>query len=155
MIDVELARALENGKIGNADFKHFHHLHVAWVYLSETKSTKDAVTRMRAPLRKFAASAGVPEKYHETMTAFWMRILSVLYDAAEKRSLQDWMTLNPELLAKNFPLAYYSSERLCSETARQLWVEPDVKPLPTDASEFRSASPSCDASHRDLSQRLA
>jgi hypothetical protein len=29
MTDIELARALEDGKIDNADFKHFHHLHVA------------------------------------------------------------------------------------------------------------------------------
>jgi len=152
---VELARAIESGKIDNADFKHFHHLHVAWVYLSETNSVEDAVARMTLTLRKFAVSAGVPEKYHETITAFWMRILSVLRDADEGCSLQDWLALNPQLLEKDFPLNYYSPERLFSETARRLWVEPDMKPLSTNASELRSVSPSRDASHRDLSQRVA
>jgi hypothetical protein len=153
--DIELARTLENGKIDNAEFKHFHHLRVAWTYLSETDSIKDAITRMSATLRKFAASAGVPEKYHETITAFWMRLLSTLRDADEERSLQDWVTLNPQLLEKNFLFTYYSSKRLFSETARRLWIEPDLRPLPTNANEFCSASPSRDASHRDLSRRVA
>ena len=155
MTDIELARALENGKIDNADFKHFHHLHVAWVYLFETDSIEDAIARMRATLRRFAASAGVPEKYHETITAFLTRILSVLRDSEEERSLHDWVTLNPELLEKDFVLTYYSSKRLFSETARRLWIKPDLRPLPTNANEVCSASPSRDASHRDLSRRVA
>ena len=151
MTDVELVRALENGKIYNADFKHTHHLHVAWVYLSEADSVENSVSLMRATLRKFAAAAGVPEKYHETITAFWIRILAVLRDAEGDRSLDDWVRANPGLLEKEFPLTYYAPERLFSERARRLWLEPDLRPLPTNAVEFCPASPSRDASHRDLS----
>jgi hypothetical protein len=153
--NVELTRALEKGEIDNADFKHMHHLQVAWAYLSEADSVEDSVALMRTTLRKFAAAAGVPEKYHETITAFWMRILSVLRDADGERSLDDWVRANPSLLEKQFPLTYYTPKRLFSERARRLWLEPDLRPLPTNAFEFRSASPSRDASDRDLSERVA
>ena len=152
MTDIELARALEDGKIDNAHFKHFHHLHVAWVYLAESNSIEQATARMGATLRKFAAASNVPEKYHQTVTTFWMRILALLRDWDQRCSLDDWVARNPELLEKTFPLRYYSPERLFSKTARVLWVEPDIKPLPTNASEVCSLSPARDASHRTLPQ---
>jgi len=152
MTDIELARALEDGKIGNADFKHFHHLHVAWVYLAESNSIEQATARMGATLRKFAAAGNVPKKYHQTVTTFWMRILALLRDSDQRCRLDDWMALNPELLEKTFPLRYYSRERLFSEAARVSWDEPDIKPLPTNASEVCSPSSARDASHRTLSQ---
>jgi hypothetical protein len=155
MTDVELARALENGEIDNVDFKHFHHLHVGWAYLSEHSSVDDAIARMRATLRKFAASAGLPQKYHETITIFWMRILSALWNADENADLQNWVELNPQLLEKDFPFNYYSRERLLSDAARLKWVEPDLKPLPKNANELGSSSPARDASHWNLPERVA
>src|ERR1700745_2108622 len=74
MTDVELTRALERGEIANENFHHLSHLHVAWVYLSESSSTRQAAALMRNTLRKFAASAGKAEKYHETITLFWVEL---------------------------------------------------------------------------------
>ncbi len=68
MTDVELTRALERGEIANEDFHHASHLHVAWVYLAESSSVRQAASKMRNTLRRFAAAAGKPEKYHETIT---------------------------------------------------------------------------------------
>ena len=64
MTDVELTRALERGEI--KDFHHASHLHVAWVYLAESSSVQQAANKMRDTLRRFAATAGKPAKYHET-----------------------------------------------------------------------------------------
>ena len=58
MNDVELTRALERGEIANENFHHASHLHVAWVYLSESSSVDEAAAKMRETLRQFAASAG-------------------------------------------------------------------------------------------------
>src|ERR1700736_3934499 len=77
MTDVELARALERGEIANDNFHHASHLHVAWVYLSESSSVKEAASKMRETLRRFASSAGKLEKYHETITLFWVHSLRV------------------------------------------------------------------------------
>jgi hypothetical protein len=146
MTDIELTRALERGDVANETFGHVSHLHVAWVYLSESSSVNEAADK----IRKFASSAGKPEKYHETITLFWIYLLSRLH--ASEKSLQEILRANPRLLAKNFPLAYYSAERLFSERARSVWVEPDLKPLFFDATTSCSSSPPCDTSDRALSR---
>lgn len=98
-----------------------------------------------ATLRKFAASAGKPEKYHETITLFWVRLLAHARAIASKESLEQVVEANPQLLEKDFPLAYYSRERLFSKNARTKWLEPDLKPLFADAIAPRSSRPPCNA----------
>ena len=147
MTDVELTRALERGEI--KDFHHASHLHVAWVYLDESSSVQQAANKMRNMLRQFAAAAGKPEKYHETITLFWVHLLAHAASRAER--LEDIVHANPQLLEKNFPLAYYSPERLFSDEARTSWVEPDLKLLSIDAFATCSSSSPRDAPNRSLS----
>jgi hypothetical protein len=149
MTDVEFTRALERGEI--KDFHHASHLHVAWVYLAESSSVQQAANRMRQTLRRFAAAAGKPEKYHETITLFWVHLLSCAHAASHGEPLEEIVHANPQLLEKNFPLAYYSAERLFSNEARTSWVEPDLKPLSIDAIATCSFRPPCDAPNRSLS----
>jgi hypothetical protein len=149
MTDVELTRALERGEI--KDFHHASHLHVAWVYLAESSSVQQAATKMRNTLSRFAAAAGTPQKYHETITLFWVHLLSRVYATSRGGRLEDMVHANPQLLEKNFPLAYYSAGRLFSDEARTSWVEPDLKPLSIDAIATCSSSPPCDAPNRSLS----
>jgi hypothetical protein len=149
MTDVELTRALERGEIKN--FNHASHLHVAWVYLAESLSVRQAANKMRNTLRRFAAAAGKPEKYHETITLFWVHLLSRVHAVGRAERLQDVVHANPQLLEKNFPLTYYSAERLFSDEARISWVEPDLKPLSIDAIATCSSSPPRDAPNRSLS----
>ena len=130
MTDVELTRALERGEIPNEDFHHLSHLHVAWVYLSESAAADEAAAKMRCTLQKFAASAGKAEKYHETITVFWIELLHRLRAMAAGKSLEEIVQANPQLLEKNFPLEYYSRDALFSDRARAFWIEPDLKPLP-------------------------
>jgi hypothetical protein len=151
MTDVELTRALERGEIGNKDFHHASHLHVAWVYLAESSSVHQAANKTRDTLRRFAAAAGKPEKYHETITLFWVHLLSRAYAAGRGERLQEIVRANPQLLEKNFPLAYYSAERLFSNQARTSWVESDLKPLSIDAIATSSSSSPRDAPDRPLS----
>jgi hypothetical protein len=149
MTDVELTRALERGEI--KDFHHASHLHVAWVYLTESSSVQQAAKKTRNTLRRFAAAAGKPEKYHETITLFWVHLLSRAQAASRAERLEDVVHANPQLLEKNFPLAYYSTERLFSDEARTSWVEPDLKLLSIDAFATCSSSPPRDAPNRSLS----
>ena len=152
MTDAELARALERGEIANENFHHASHLHVAWVYLSESSSVKEAASKMREALRRFASSAGKLEKYHETITLFWVHLLACGHAADSGKTLEEIVHANPGLLEKNFPLAYYSAERLFSDNARALWVEPDLKPLSVDAIAFCSSSSPSNTSHRAISR---
>src|SRR5438046_10641534 len=109
MTDVELTRALERGEIASESFHHVSHLHVAWVYLAESLSVQETATKVRDTLRRFAAAAGKPQEYHETITLFWVHLLSCPYAASRRGSLEDIVHANPQLLEKNFPLAYYSA----------------------------------------------
>src|SRR5712691_7140697 len=140
MTEVELTRAFERGEIASASFRHLSHLRVAWIYLSESSSVDEAAAKMRTTLQRFAASVGHPEKYHETITLFWVRLLAELRTIDSGQTLEQIVQANPWLLEKDFPLAYYSSERLLSYKARASWVEPDLKPLSTDATALCSSS---------------
>jgi hypothetical protein len=150
MTDVELTRALERGEIPSG-FRHLSHLHVAWVYLSESSSTKEAANRMRETLRRVTAAAGKPEKYHETITLFWVHLLALERAISRAKGLEDVVHANPQLLEKNFPLEYYSTERLFSDEARASWMDPDLKPLSINATATCSPSTPRDPSNRSLS----
>ena len=155
MTDTELVRALECGGIANEDFHHLSHLHVAWVYLSESSGVDEAVDKMRNTLRRFAASAGKPEKYHETITLFWVRLLAAIRSARSGETLEQIVQKDPRLLEKDFPLSYYSADRLFSDDARRSWVEPDRKHLPANATALDSSSSPGDTPHRALSRSTA
>lgn len=126
---VDLTRALERCDIPNEGFHHASHLRVAWVYLEECTSVDEACQRMAATLRRFAASVGKPEKYHETMTVFWIRALAAARDTT-RGGVEHVLRRHPELLDKDLLLAYYSPQRLASDEARSSWMEPDRRPLP-------------------------
>jgi hypothetical protein len=80
-----------------------------------------------------------------------VHLLSRAYVASRGRGLEEIIRANPQLLEKNFPLAYYSAERLFSDEARTSWVEPDLKPVSIDAIATCSSSPPGDAPNRSLS----
>ena len=151
MSDVELTRAFERGEIANEGFHHASHLHVAWVYLAESSSVHQAADKMRNTLRRFAAALGKPQKYHETITLFWVHFLARAKTVSRGQRLEDVVYANPQLLEKNFPLAYYSAERLFSNEARASWVEPDLKPLSIDDIATCSPGSSHNAPDRSLS----
>jgi hypothetical protein len=131
MSDAAFARAFERGDIAGADFHHAAHLRLALAYLEESTSVDEAAERMASSLKRFATALGHPEKYHHTITLFWIRMVARLLD-------------------KKLPLAYYSRERLWSDAARTGWLEPDLHTV--DDLTPGSPDPSCDTSHRPVSR---
>jgi hypothetical protein len=97
--DREFLPAFEAATIPNAAFRHHDHLRMAWLYLRRDGATLGAA-RVHAGLRRFAAARGVAHAYHETLTAFWTRLMA------------------------------HAVETLDSPVARREWVEPDLRPLP-------------------------
>ena len=153
MTDIEFARAFERGEMPNADFHHASHLRVAWVYLRECGSVAQATDRMAATLRRFAASIGKSDKYHHTLTAFWMSALAAAGSTMRDAAADEVLRAHPPLLDKDLPLAFYSRDRLFSAAARLSWVAPDRQPLTTNATALRPADPSSDAPNRPVSRR--
>jgi hypothetical protein len=129
MKDQAFARAFENGDVTPAQFDHRAHVRVAWVYLHESATPREALERMRDGIRRFAAAAGASQKYHETITVLWMRLLEAARARGASGELADVLVAHPELADKDLPLQYYSRERLFSDEARAAWIEPDRLPL--------------------------
>jgi hypothetical protein len=148
---VGLARALERCEIREDKFHHASHLRVAWVYLVECATIDEAADRMATTLRRFAAAVGHAEKYHHTITVFWMRRLAAERAAHHGASLDDILARTPALLDKNLPLAYYSPGRLFGEEARASWLDPDLRPLETRATSADPAHSPGDPPDRPVS----
>src|SRR5258705_9946736 len=100
MTDEAFARAFENGAITPAQFDHLAHARVAWVYLREASSVDEALPRMRDAIRRFAAAAGASQKYHETITVLWMRLLGDVKTRGASGELTDVLMAYPELADK-------------------------------------------------------
>jgi len=93
--DVAMARSLELGVLPEAGFHHADHLRVGCVYLDESRTVDEALRRMAATLKRFAASVGKAGKYSDSVTAFWMYQL-----AAARAVLPD---ADPDELFRAFP----------------------------------------------------
>ena len=124
--DLEQFEALE---VDPSEFDHEAHVYVAWSYLREM-DLLTSIDRYRSVLRRLTAKLGVPDKYHETMT--WFYLLAVA-ERATGTSATDWDIFkrrNPELFQRHPGLIrhYYSQSRLMSDTARQQFVLPDLSP---------------------------
>jgi len=124
--DLALTRALERCEPPAAGFAHASHLRVAWVYLNESPGVDEALARMAATLRRFAASVGHAEKYSDAITAFWIYQLAAVHAVMPDAGFDDVVRAFPRLLDKEL-----------------LAVTP------------RAANPSGDPSHRPLPRQPA
>ncbi len=130
MNDDQLLDDFEQGRLSGADFPHERHLRVAWL-LAQRYDRKGGLTRMRSGIRSIAARAGVPDKYHETITRAWFELVAQAED----------LELHPELLDRGLLGRYYSPERLAQ--GREVWVAPDLGPLRLPSSSAKRTLSRC------------
>ena len=116
------------------EFTHQSHLTVAVWYLLNYKE-EQATEKMRRGLHRFLDHLGVgQEKYHETLTVFWIKTVQELLARLDQRSslLARTNAVIERLGTSRMVFDYYSKELLESAYARNHWVEPDLKPLVSD-----------------------
>ena len=118
----------ESLDIDPAGFDHEAHVYVAWSYL-QICDLLEAIRRYRETLIRLTRTLGVPGKYHETMT--WFYLLAVAERATGDQAA-DWALFrasNPDLFRRNPSLIrrFYSEGRLASELARAQFVLPDAE----------------------------
>ena len=112
--EVELTRALERGQPPADGFPHAAHLRVAWVYLNEAPSLDEAIERMSATLRGFAASVGKADKFSRPATVFWMLQVASARAMMPEAELDAVLRAYPRLLDKNLIHADDSSHVIAS-----------------------------------------
>lgn len=125
----KLVESFEECSFHPSEFRHHQHLAVALWYVRQLPP-EEAETRMTSGIRRLAEAYG-KSGYHETITLFWLRIVSDF--AAQAEAGSPLTVIANQLIAcchnKNLILDYYSSELLESARAKAGWVEPDLKKL--------------------------
>ena len=127
--DGQFLAAFEAGEIANQDFHHRDHLRLAWIQIRRlgVEGASDAVTR---GIRRFAGHHGHANRYHETMTRFWVRAVGMGINRHPTLAFDELLAAEPHLLDKNLPYRHWSRARMTGEEARRRWVDPDVLELP-------------------------
>lgn len=114
--------ALERGDIDAAAFDHEAHVFAAWQFIS-AMPLPEAIQRFSAALKRLTRDLGVPEKYHGTVTWFYLLLI-----AERRQSGEEWCAFraaNRDLFERDLLSRYYTPERLASEEARAGFVLPD------------------------------
>lgn len=127
MNDNELAEKFENCTLAGADFTHRNHVRLTWIYLHKFKPL-DALERFSENLKKFAASLGKANLYHETMTfAYFFLIHERIRRGEEPQTWEEFAAANPDLLTRQNGILtkYYHSRTIASDFARNFFVLPD------------------------------
>jgi len=131
----DLVTRFETATVPQSEWTHRAHLTVALWYASH-HGPAEALERMRSGILRLNRAHGVPTTstrgYHETITRFYMRVVTHHVRAESARG--DWAEranhAYQRLGARDLPLRHYSEARLKSVAARTGWVEPDLRPLP-------------------------
>ncbi len=126
---LKIVESFENGTIARGDWRHADHLLVANHYLSK-HDFDAALTKMREGifnlLRAFEIDLEKEMPYHETLTVFWMRTVEEFRKTKNGVSIVELCNELVEKFDKDFPLKFYSRERLFSDEARAEFVAGDL-----------------------------
>ena len=119
-------------RFSRGELSEFPHLdHVRVVYLQTRRVGRDAAVEFaRAGLQRLTRQLGVPEKYHETVTVAWARLIGERAETEPGRDFAGFLDDNPQFHRKDLLADYYSREVLFGTDARTRFVAPDLRPLP-------------------------
>lgn len=127
VLENPLVKRFEDATVDPEGFDHRAHLEVAWAYL-DALPLLPAIDRMSAGLRALTEKLGQPDKYHETITAFWVILIAERRQTRPAASFEAFCAQNPDLLsgARALLLEHYSRGRLDSDLARAQFLLPDL-----------------------------
>ena len=109
-------------------FGHREHIHLTWLAVRR-HGMATATALISDGLRRTARYAGAPQKYHETVSRAWVRLVAHHTDPIEE-DFTTFVERNPGLLDKRLLIRHYRPATLAGAMARAGWVEPDIIPLP-------------------------
>lgn len=129
-----LINRFENCTLPHSEWNHAAHLTIAlWYLICYDKKT--AINYIRQGIQRYNAVIGIKitkdSGYHETITLFWITIVSHYLSFLEEKNsiLEMAIAILDTYNDKYLPFQYYSRDLLMSWEARTSWVEPDLKPL--------------------------
>ncbi len=128
--DAELVRELEACRLAPTDFPHAAHLRAAHYYLSNY-DWLEAACGMSRSLRRFAASVGKENLYHETITLAFLQVIGerMAMDGGSGESAA-FFARHSDLSDRKLLLRYYRPERLMSPLARAQFIPAEPIAIP-------------------------
>lgn len=107
-------------------FDHSAHIFVAWSYLRE-RDLMTSIDRYRSTLKRLTRKLGVPDKYNETITWFFMILVAERMEKKPSAAWEEFVLQNSDLFAAKPGVLerFYTRSRLNSATARQQFLLPD------------------------------
>jgi hypothetical protein len=122
-------RAFEAGDIDPDQFDHEAHVRVVWCYLQQFPVAV-TVAKFTAALRALTVQFGVPGKYHETISWFFIIVIADRVARSAAGNWEGFRTENRDLIENSSALLrqHYSTDHLDSTDARQRFVLPDLVP---------------------------
>jgi hypothetical protein len=128
--DDEFIRAFETGALPNSAFHHRDHLRLAWLYLRRD-GPETGAEEVVDGIRHFATAHGAADRFHETLTRFWVHLVQHMVEAFPSVDRFDNLVAHyPPLADKTIVYRHYRPETLASPAARAGWTLPDLLPLP-------------------------
>lgn len=124
MSDAEFLAALESCRLAERDFGHAAHVRAAYLCL-RAHPFPAALARVEAALRRYAASLGKADRYHETITAASLVLIREhLHRRGDGGGWPGFAAANPELLERDLLLRFFPRAQLESELARTIFLLP-------------------------------
>lgn len=122
-------QAFESATLEPGRFNHEAHIQVGWRYLQEFDQL-EAINRFTAAIKRLTQKLGVTDKYHETITWFYLLKIAERCAGITEGDWNAFKTANPDLFQWNPSIVqkYYSDALLWSEKARRRFVLPDLVP---------------------------
>jgi len=132
MNDADFLAALEDCTLPEREFDHVAHVRAAYLYLCDG-SFGQAIDRMAATIRRYAAFLGKPGRYHDTITVGFLALIRErICDRGDRGGWAAFAAANPDLFDRELLLRHYPREQLHSSLARRVFV------LPAAAAHSRS-----------------
>lgn len=122
--DDELLEAFESCTLGA--FHHRDHMRVTWLHLRRY-SLLETLERLIPGLKRFAASKGRADRYHETITwAYTLLVHDRMVRLGPEHTWEDFAEASADLLdwENSILRQWYDEETLASDVARQSFVLP-------------------------------
>ncbi|MEM7444376.1 MAG: hypothetical protein AAF414_13710 [Pseudomonadota bacterium] len=122
---VELTRAFEAGEIEPGAFRHLDHVVVAFEMLRKYDFI-DASLLYGRGIRALAERAGAPGKFNMTITMAFLSLIAERMGNRDHATCKAFLVANKDLLSMDALTSRYSSERLRSDLAREIFLMPDI-----------------------------
>jgi hypothetical protein len=124
MTDEDFLAALESCTLAERDFGHVAHVRAAYLYL-RSDGFALALQRIQGALRRYVASLGKPDRYHETITVAYLALIQqALHERGDGGGWEAFSKSNPQLFQRGLLLQFYPQAQLDSQLARETFMLP-------------------------------